>query len=156
MAVTVRPPIASRIGLGVVRGVDDEHLVVVADQPDVVVDVEVGPVEAEDAETTVLSIRAVTCRTPPRTRSTSPWCIFSKAASTSYEADGLRDEVLEREAALPVEATSIGKSREGRQSPYQLDLNAPPRPKHLDQREGDGHVRRRDADQHDAAARSRA
>jgi hypothetical protein len=44
-----RPP-ADRLDdrLGAVRGVDHEHLAVVADQPDVVVDVEVLPVEAED------------------------------------------------------------------------------------------------------------
>ena len=36
-------------GVGVVRRVEDEHLVVVAEQPDVVVDVERLPVEAEGA-----------------------------------------------------------------------------------------------------------
>ena len=42
-------PTADRLddGRGVVRRVDDQHLVVVADQPDVVVDVEVLAVEAE-------------------------------------------------------------------------------------------------------------
>jgi hypothetical protein len=34
---------------GVVRGVDDEDLVLVADEPDVVLDVEVLAVEREDA-----------------------------------------------------------------------------------------------------------
>jgi hypothetical protein len=46
---------------------------------------------------------------------------------------------------------SIGKSRLGRQSPYQDDLVAPPRPKDVDQREVDGHVRGGYADQHHGA-----
>ena len=47
-ATTRRPPTAARIGVGVVGGVDDEHLGVVTDQPDVVLDLPRAAVELED------------------------------------------------------------------------------------------------------------
>ena len=49
IARTSRSPTALAIGRCVVCGVDDEHLVIVADEPDVVLDVEVLSVEREDA-----------------------------------------------------------------------------------------------------------
>ena len=80
---TRRSPTASTIGAGVVRGVDDEHLVVVADEPDVVLDLAVLAVEREDAvgadaarsrgivrarRRSGAPRRAPSCGTPPRPR----------------------------------------------------------------------------------------
>jgi hypothetical protein len=45
------------------------------------------------------------------------------------QADALGDELLQREAALQVQATGSGSRAVGRQSPYQLRLERPPRPK---------------------------
>ena len=72
-------------GLGdrpvVVGGVDDDDLVVVADEPDVVVDVEALAVEGElPARDDALDPGAHRTTTERRT---SPWCIFSNARSTS-------------------------------------------------------------------------
>ncbi len=68
-----------------VRGVDDHALVVVADDPDVVVDVEGLAVEAEGAagDGVVDAQVAGHQSTITTERRTSPWCIFSNAASMS-------------------------------------------------------------------------
>ena len=69
----------------VVRGVDDEHLVVVAQQPDVVLDLEVLAVEGEDpVRTDELDARRHHSTTTER--STSPRSILWNASSTSSSA----------------------------------------------------------------------
>ena len=69
-------------GRRVVRRVDDEHLVVVADQPDVVVDVPLAAVEGEGARRDDL-LDAGRHQSTTTERRTSPRCIFSNASSTS-------------------------------------------------------------------------
>jgi hypothetical protein len=59
-ATSRRSPTAARIGGRVVRRVDHDDLVVVTDEPDVVVDLEVCPVELKVPEVTTFSTRAVT------------------------------------------------------------------------------------------------
>ena len=73
---------------GVVRGVDDDDLVVVADHPDVVVDVPGAAVEAERARgDDAWSIaQARPAHSTTTERSTSPSCILSNASSTSSSA----------------------------------------------------------------------
>src|SRR5690606_28145425 len=66
----------------VVRGVDDDALGVVADHPDVVVDLVGLPVEGEGAGDDRV-VDAGGRHSTTTERSTSPWCIFSNAASTS-------------------------------------------------------------------------
>ena len=69
----------------VVRGVDDEHLVVVADEPDVVLDVVVLAVDREDpVRPDALDARVGAAHRQNTTteRSTSPRSILSNAAST--------------------------------------------------------------------------
>ena len=81
--------------------------------------------------------RAPSCGTPPRRR----------------RADRLADEAVEVERPCRYRSISIGKSRDGRQSPYHDDFSAPPRPKtsmngssnvmsggHADQHDGAGEV----------------
>src|SRR4051794_15752275 len=114
---------------GVVRRVDDEHLVVVPNQPDVVVDVEVLPIEAEDAGDDDLVDAGSHPQNTTTERSTSPRCIFSKASSTSLSAMVSLTKSSSGKRPCRYRSMSIGKSRLGRQSPYQEDLIAPPRPK---------------------------
>src|SRR3954452_23909253 len=114
---------------GVVRGVDHQHLVVVPDQPDVVVDVEVLPVEAEHPADDDLLDPSGHRQNTTTLRSTSPRCIFSKASSTSLRAMVSETNSSSGKRPCRYRSMSIGKSREGRQSPYQEDLTAPPRPK---------------------------
>ena len=69
------------------------------------------------------------------------------------EADRLADEVVERRGdPAGSRSTSSGKSRLGRQSPYQLGLSAPPRPKNsIIGMSGNVIVGRGHADLHDGA-----
>ena len=69
--------------LDVMRRIDDHDLVGVTDAPDVVVDVEVLAVEAEDTARDEALDRGCHASNFTTERSTSPWCIFSNAASTS-------------------------------------------------------------------------
>ena len=64
-------------------GIDDEDLLVVSDEPDVVVDLEILAVEAEDPARDDAVDAGTHVENTTTLRSTSPWCIFSKAASTS-------------------------------------------------------------------------
>ena len=61
-------------------------------------------------------------------RRTSPRCIFSKAASTSPMPMVSDTKASRSKRPCRYRSTSIGKSRLGRQSPYQEDFSAPPRP----------------------------
>ena len=69
-------------GLRVVGRVDDQHLVLVADEPDVVLDLPLAAVESEGAGRDD-SLDASGHQRTTTERRTPPWCIFSKAASTS-------------------------------------------------------------------------
>src|SRR5581483_566863 len=110
---------------GVVGGVDDAHLAVVADDPDVVVDVEVLAVDGEDA----VCHDAFRRHRTTTDRSTSPRSILWNASSTSPRV--MRSLTNRSRSSRPCRyrSTSSGKSRLGRQSPYQLGFSAPPRPK---------------------------
>ena len=79
IATTRRPATASRIGAVVVRGVDDEDLGAVADEPDVVLDLEVLAVESEGPARPDAVDHEATTTTE---RSTSPRSIRWKASST--------------------------------------------------------------------------
>src|SRR5699024_6391316 len=108
--------------------VDDDALDIVSDHPDVVVDVEGLAVQAErPRRDRVIDARGHQSTTTERR--TSPWCIRSNAASTPSRA--ISSVTNASRSSLPCwyRSTSIGKSRLGRQSPYQLDFRAPPRPK---------------------------
>jgi hypothetical protein len=138
----------------VVGRVDDDHLVVVADQPDVVLDVEVLPSSENVPAVTIPSMRAVTARRPER--STSPWCIFSKACSTSAEADRLADEAVERQPAGEVELDQGREVARGQAVAVPRGPSAdPPRPNTVDERHVDAHRGVRDADEHDGCRRGR-
>jgi len=70
-------------GLRVMGGIDDEDLLVITDEPDVVVDLEVLTVEAEDSAGDDSFDAGAHGANTTTLRSTSPWCILSNAASTS-------------------------------------------------------------------------
>jgi hypothetical protein len=59
-------------------------------------------------------------------RSTSPSCIFSKAASMSVRPIFSLTNASSGSLPCRYRSSSIGKSRDGRQSPYQEDFSAPP------------------------------
>ena len=114
--------------LGVVRGVEHDDLGVVADDPDVVVDVPTAAVEAKVPDGDQASMRApsqhhhraqdlaarASCRRPPRSR----------------RARSSRRRSASRSAGPAGRGRSASGSRgSGRQSPYQDDFSAPPRPK---------------------------
>ena len=101
MACTRRPSMASTIGSVVVGGVEDDHLAVVADQPDVVGDLPLAAVEGEDAVGGDQFAGHGDSTTTER--STSPRSILWKASSTSSSHDRLADELVEVEPALEVE-----------------------------------------------------
>ena len=86
---------------GLVRGVDHEALLVVADDPDVVVDLEVLAVDREDpaGDHMVEAIR----HSETTERRTSPRSILWNASSTASSAIVSRDELVERQAALQVQ-----------------------------------------------------
>ena len=73
------------------------------------------------------SFRAGSSQRITTLRSTSPRPIRAKASSRA-EADRLRHELVQRQRPARCRSTSIGKSRLGRQSPYQGHTSAPPRP----------------------------
>src|ERR1700752_1545225 len=80
----------------VVGGVDHEHLVVVAHQEHIVLDVEVLAVEGEDAG----RLDDVDHRSNTTTeRSTSPRCIFSKASS--MPSSGIVSETKRSRSSCP-------------------------------------------------------
>src|SRR5699024_2427156 len=131
--------------LRVVRRVDDHALGVVPEDPDVVVHLPGAAVEGERAAGDEVlhphpaaGIGALhSHRTSPPVgaglistteRSTFPAVIFSNAGSTSSMP--MRSVTKPSRSSRPRRycSTSIGKSREGRQSPYQADLIDPPRP----------------------------
>ena len=157
IASTRRSPTAAAIGVGVVRGVDDDALVVVADQPDVVLDLPGAAVEAEGARRDDLLDRALPRRHELRhstttERSTSPRCIFVERRLDVVEADRLGDELVQRQPALQVAGRpASGSPASGRQSPYHDDLSAPPRPKNSISGISSTIVRGGHADQHDRA-----
>src|SRR3954454_10683871 len=62
-------------------------------------------------------------------RKTSPRCIFVNASSTSPRPMVSLTNCSSGRRPCRCRSTSIGKSRDGRQSPYQLELTDPPRPK---------------------------
>src|SRR5690606_22810008 len=125
-----QPPLPHRLGdgVGVVGGVDDDRLVVVADDPHVVVDVPGAAVEAElsggDEPFDAGGHHSTTTE-----RSTSPRCMRSKAFSTSSSPTVSVTNAARSSRPCRCRSISIGKSREGRQSPYQEDFSEPPRPK---------------------------
>src|SRR6478735_8655153 len=116
-------------GTCVVRGVEHHDLGVVADEPDVVVDFPTAAVEFEGpVGDNALNGPAVHLRTTTE-RSTSPACMRWNPASISSKP--MRSETNFSSGSLPCRYNEIrvGKSRSGRQSPYQDDFNDPPREK---------------------------
>src|SRR5690606_7272978 len=109
----------------IVWRIDHHTPLVVPDHPDVVVDVERLAVQAERAgDDGVIDSRAHSTTTE---RNTDPECILSNACSTSPNpifsvTDGSRFSRPCRYRSI-----SIGKTRDGRQSPYHDDYAAPPR-----------------------------
>ena len=104
IALTLRPPTTSRMASTSCGASMTDALVVVADHPDVVVDVEGLAVEGERAAGRRRGRPAGPPSEDRRTeRSTSPPCIRSNAASTSSERDLLGDERVQVEPALLVE-----------------------------------------------------
>ena len=67
------------------------------------------------------------------------------------EGDLLADEAVEVEPPWRYRSISIGKSRDGRQSPYQLDFRAPPRPNTSMNGSSIGRPSGGHADEHDGA-----
>src|SRR6185312_495447 len=126
-------PIADAGGdlLQVVGCVDDEDLVLVADDPHVVVDVPGAAVEGERAGGDDVADRSVggAHQNTTTERSTSPLCILWNASSTSSRPIVSVTNFSRGSRPCRYRSMSMGKSREGRQSPYQDDLVAPPRPK---------------------------
>ena len=96
--------------LGVVRGVDHQHLVVVADQPDVVVDLPLAAVQRERPRGDDL-LDPGRHQSTTTERRTSPRCIFSNAASTSPRPIVSDDERVEVEAGPGGTGRSASGSR---------------------------------------------
>ncbi len=112
-----------------VRGVDHHARLVVTDHPDVVVDVEGLPSRLNVPLVTPWSTRRRSREDHHAAQHVAVVHLLERRLHVA-EPDLLGDERVEVEPSLLVEVeTSIGKSREGRQSPYQLDFSAPPRPK---------------------------
>jgi hypothetical protein len=108
-----------------VRGIDDEHLRVVADEPDVVVDVPAAAVETElPRRDDAVDAQAHSTTTE---RSTSPRCMVSNAASTWSNLMRSLTNFSSGRRPCWYRSTSAGKSRSDRQSPYHDDFSAPPR-----------------------------
>ena len=84
-------------------------------------------------------------------RSTSPWCIFSNAASTSSERDLLGDERVEVEPALLVELDQHREVAAGQAVAVPAGLQRAAAAEDVDQRQVDLHVRGGHADQHHRA-----
>src|ERR1700677_782487 len=107
----------------VMRGVDHDDLGGVTDDPDVVVDVPGASVEGEGARREeVLDHKITTERsTSPRRIASNASVIPSRLIVSLTKASSASRPCLNR-------SMSIGKSREGRQSPYHDDFSAPPRP----------------------------
>ena len=137
----------------VVRGVDHEHLAVVADEPDVVVDLQLLAVEGEDAAVTTWSMRP---SRPPsqhhhRAQHLAALHLVERLLDV-VERDGLGHELCRgRAGPAGTGRSSIGKSRLGRQSPYQRGFSAPPRPKNSIIGSSSCHVGVGHADLHDGA-----
>ena len=117
--------------LRVVGGIDDDDLPLVADEPDVVGDLPLAAVESEDARRVDEFDRGVLMKLISTTtlRSTSPRSIRWNASSTSPRPMVSVTKSSSGRRPCRWRSTSSGKSRLGRQSPYQLGLSAPPRPK---------------------------
>src|SRR4051794_6893342 len=113
---------------GVVGRVEHDDLGVVADDPDVVVDFPTAAVEFESAVRDDATDRAAVHSTTTE-RSTSPACILWNASSMS--SSPMRSDTNFSSGNRPCKyrLISVGKSRSGRQSPYQEDFSAPPREK---------------------------
>src|SRR3954471_9879308 len=110
-----------------VRGIDHENLVVVADEPDVVVDVPTAPVETElPRRDNPVDAHAHSTTTE---RSTSPRCMVSNASSTWSSLMRSLTNLSSGRRPCSYRSTSAGKSRSGRQSPYHDDFKEPPREK---------------------------
>ena len=155
IARTRRPPTASTIGWWSWAASKHDHLAVVADEPDVVGDLPLAAVEGEDA---VGGDELDASRSDSTTteRSTSPRSILWNASSTSSRPISSLTNRSRSSRPWRYRSMSIGKSRDGRQSPYQLDLSAPPRPNtsmngssmhvgrpgHADEHDGAGEVPR--------------
>ena len=109
---------------GIVSGIEHHDIGIVADEPDVVVDFPTATVEFERSVRDYLVDHKTTTE-----RSTLPPCILWNASSMSPSA--MRSETNLSSGSRPCRCRSIrvGKSRSGRQSPYQDDFNEPPREK---------------------------
>ena len=139
----------STIGSRVVRGVDDEHLVVVADEPDVVVDLEVLAVDREDARCACTTRRSVAVTGAGRLsssmttteRSTSPRSILWKASSTPSSAMVSDTKRSRSKRPCRYRSMSIGKSRDGQAVAVPRRLERPAPAEELDHRDvGHRHV----------------
>ena len=154
IARTCRSPTTAEDRVHVVRRVDHHALAVVADHPDVVVDVEGLPVEAERArgDARGRSRAGPAIRSTTTERSTSPWCIRSNASSTSSSADLLGDERVEVEPALQVQVDQHREVPAGQAVAVPARLERAAAAEDVEQRQlGDLHLRRRHADQDDGA-----
>ncbi|MCO5555078.1 hypothetical protein L7F22_008618 [Adiantum nelumboides] len=137
-------------GVGVVRGVDDEHLAVVADDPHVVVDVEGAAVEGEGAGgDDVVDRRHQRITTERRT---SPACIFSKACSTPSIPISSVTNLSSGKRPCRNRSTYIGKVAAGQAVAVPGGLQRAAAAEDVDERDLRRlHVRGRDADQDDGA-----
>src|SRR5690606_17831909 len=109
-------------GGGVVGGVDDVNLVVVAHDPDVVVHLPLPAVEGEDSGGDyVFYLQVMMCHVYNSTtdRRTSPAFMVLKASSTSSRPMRSETNLSNGKRPCRCSSTKAGKSRSGRQSPYQ-------------------------------------
>src|SRR5699024_583028 len=123
-------PVAHQLldGLHIVRSVEDDALLVVAEHPHVVVDLMRLAVQAEGAGGDGMGESCGHRATSTTVRRVLPSCSASSAASVP--ARSVRPVTKRSSGSRPCRNRSIryGKSRSGRQSPYHEDFSAPPRP----------------------------
>ena len=136
--------------LGVVRGVDDDHLVVVADDPDVVVDFPTAAVEFEGAVGDD-AFDAAAHQSTTTERRTSPRVHLVERLLDLVEPDAFGDELVQRQPALQVEVDQGGEVALGQAVAVPGRLERAAAGEEVDQRHLELHVRRRHADQHHRA-----
>ncbi len=113
----------------VVRGVDHQRLGVVTDDPDVVVHLPLAAVQREDARGDEPFDPARPSQDHHRAQHVAAPHRGERLLDV-VQRDRLADERVQVQPALAGRGRSAsGKSRDGRQSPYQEDFSEPPRPK---------------------------
>src|SRR5699024_3114390 len=114
--------------LPILRRVEDDALLVVAEHPHVVVDLMRLAVQAERAGGDGMGESRGHFATSATVRRVSPSCSEDSAATTPATSARPVTRRPSGRRACRNRSSRYGESRSGRQSPYQEDFSAPPRP----------------------------